>query len=258
MIYALVGFGKMGRAIDAAAAGRGHRRGPTVDLKARGRGVVRSIAAATWRGVAVAFEFTEPASAKDHVVALLRRGVGVVCGTTGWDASDPDVRRAARGARAGAVIAPNFSVGMNLFYGAVEEAARRYLAVEGYDPWVAEWHHRGKLDAPSGTAGRLAAIVAAGSPRGARVHGGVPGEPLPRGDVHLVAVRAGHEPGRHVVGFDGPFDAVTLSHAARGREGFAFGAVLAAEWIVGRRGIHDFGDVLDDLVSGSHKRGVRR
>jgi 4-hydroxy-tetrahydrodipicolinate reductase len=259
MIYALVGYGKMGRAIEAAATAAGHRRGAIVDRAARGQGVVRSLEAAPWRGVETAFEFTEPGSAKANVVALLRRGIAVVCGTTGWDASDPEVRRAARAGGAGAVIAPNFSVGMNLFYTAVEDAARRYLAVGGYDPWVAEWHHRGKKDAPSGTGARLAAMVAGAAPGGAAaVHAGLPEGPLPPGSVHLVAVRAGHEPGRHVVGFDGPFDAVTLTHAARGRDGFAAGAVLAAEWLAGKRGVHDFGDVLEDLVRGTKRKETRR
>jgi 4-hydroxy-tetrahydrodipicolinate reductase len=259
MKYALVGYGKMGRTIEAAAAIRQHTCATIVDLTGRGPGFVRTIGEASWRGVAIAFEFTEPDSAKDHVVALLRRGVGVVCGTTGWDASDPTVRRAARSSAAGAVIAPNFSVGMNLFYAAVGDAARRLLAVGGYDPWIAEWHHRAKADAPSGTARRLAAIVADASPKGATVREGLPAALIAPGDVHVAAVRAGHHPGRHLVGFDGPYDAVTLEHVARGREGFAEGAVLAAEWLRGRRGLHGFEDVLDDLVKVRRKkRGGRR
>jgi 4-hydroxy-tetrahydrodipicolinate reductase len=181
-----------------------------------------------------------------------------VCGTTGWDATDAAVRRAAKTGRCGAVIAPNFSVGMNLFYTAVADAAQKYLAVGGYDPWIAEWHHRAKADAPSGTARRLAAIVAAASPRGAVVHEGLTRERIAPADVHVAAVRAGHEPGRHVVGFDGPHDAVTIEHAARGREGFAEGAVLAAEWLRGRRGQHGFEEVLRDLVRDAARRGGRR
>jgi 4-hydroxy-tetrahydrodipicolinate reductase len=258
MKYALIGYGKMGRAIEGAAAIRGHTLGAVVDRAARGRRVARTIGEASWRGVTVAFEFTEPDAAKDHVVALLRRGVGVVCGTTGWDASDAAVRRAARASAAGAVIAPNFSVGMNLFYAAVADAARRYLAVGGYDPWIAEWHHRAKADAPSGTARHLAAIVVGVSPGGATVREGLSAAAIAPGDVHVAAVRAGHQPGRHLVGFDGPHDAVTLEHAAHGREGFASGAVLAAEWLHGRRGLHGFEKVLDDLVRGTRKQGGRR
>jgi len=258
MKYALIGYGKMGRAIETAAAARGHTLEKVVDRVGRGRRMARTIDGTSWRGVAVAFEFTEPDAAKDHVVALLQRGVGVVCGTTGWDPSDATVRRAARASAVGAVIAPNFSIGMNLFYAAVEDAARRYLAVGGYDPWIAEWHHRAKADAPSGTARRLAAIVAGAGPGGATVREGLPKVAIAPGDVHLAAVRAGHQPGRHLVGFDGPHDAVTLEHVARGREGFAVGAVLAAEWLCGRRGLHGFEGVLQDLVRGTRKRGGRR
>jgi 4-hydroxy-tetrahydrodipicolinate reductase len=256
--YALIGYGKMGRAIEAAAATRGHTLAVIVDRAARSRRVARTIDDASWRGVTVAFEFTEAAAARDHVVTLLKRGIGVVCGTTGWDASDVAVRRAARASKAGAVIAPNFSIGVNLFYASVADAARRYLAVGGYDPWIAEWHHRGKADMPSGTARRLGAIVAHASPRGASVHEGPSTARIAAGDVHVAALRAGHEAGRHLVGFDGPHDAVTLEHVARGREGFAGGAVFAAEWLRGRRGLHAFDEVLDDLVRGKRKRGGRR
>jgi 4-hydroxy-tetrahydrodipicolinate reductase len=258
MKYALIGYGKMGRSIEAAAAAGGHTLGGIVDRAARGRNVARTIEKGSWRGVTVAFEFTEPAAAKDHVIALLRRGIGVVCGTTGWDAGDAAVRRVARASTAGAVIAPNFSVGMNLFYAAVADAARRYRAVGGYDPWIAEWHHRAKADAPSGTARRLAAIVAEAAPGGATVREGLPETPLAPGDVHVAALRAGSQPGRHLVGFDGQDDAVILEHVARGREGFARGAVLAAEWLRGRRGLHGFDEVLNDLMRASRRRGGQR
>jgi len=258
MKFALVGYGKMGRAVEAAALSQGYTLGPIVDRSGRNRRVVRTIGEASWRGVGVAFEFTEPGVAKDHVVELLRRGIPVVCGTTGWDAEDATVRRAARASTAGAVIAPNFSIGMGLFYAAVADAARRYLMVGGYDPWVAEWHHRGKADAPSGTARRLAALVAGAGPAGASVCSGLPVAPIAPGDVHVVAIRAGSQSGRHLVGFDGPHDAVTFEHVARGREGFADGALRAAAWLRGRRGLHGFDEVLDDLVRGQQRRGGRR
>jgi len=238
MKYALIGYGRMGRAIEAAADARGHVLAAVVDRKATGKGIARAPGDVPWRGVGVAFEFTQPAAARENVLFALRHGVSVVCGTTGWDASDRAVRAAAKASGAAAVIAPNFSVGMNLFYGVVEDAARRFLAAGGYDPWIAEWHHKAKLDVPSGTALSLAKRVGR--------------------DVSIAAVRAGHESGRHVVGFDGPFDAVTFEHAARGRDGFAAGAVLAAEWLRGRRGVHGFDEVLDTLVRGAKRRGGKR
>jgi 4-hydroxy-tetrahydrodipicolinate reductase len=238
MNYALIGYGRMGRAIEAAAAARGHVLAAVVDRSAKGKGIARAPGEASWRGVTVAFEFTEPSAARANVLFALKRGVSVVCGTTGWDAGDRAVRAAAKASGASAVIAPNFSVGMNLFYAVIADAARRYLSAPGYDPWVAEWHHRAKLDVPSGTALTIAKIVGR--------------------DVSIAAVRAGHEPGRHLVGFDGPHDAVRLEHVARSRDGFAAGAVLAAEWLRGRRGVHGFDEVLDSLISGPKRRGGKR
>ena len=235
MRYALVGYGRMGRAIEAAASARGHRLVLVVDRGARGRGVVRSIGAAKWRGVDVAFEFTEGEGAGERVASLLAAGVAVVCGTTGWEPGDRAFRGAVKGARAGAVIAPNFSIGMSLFGALVKDAAAAFAAAGSYDPYLVEWHHRGKRDAPSGTALRLARLVASAPGGGGR-------------EPSIASVRAGHEPGRHLVGFDGPEDAVTLTHEARGRSAFASGAVVAGEWVVGRRGIHGFDEVCRDLV----------
>jgi len=110
----------------------------------------------------------------------------------------------------------------------------------------------------SGTARRLAALLAAAGPAATAVHAGLPAAPIAAGDVHVAAVRAGSESGRHLVGFDGPHDAVTLEHVARGRQGFADGAVRAAEWLRGRPGLHGFDEVLDDLVRGKRRRGGRR
>ena len=228
MKYAVVGYGKMGRAIDDAARARGHRRVAVVDRS-------RPVARARLAGAEVAFEFTAPSAARAHVLALLKRGVSVVCGTTGWEMDAGELGAAARKGRAAVIVAPNFSVGVNLFYAVVGEAAKRYLRA-GYDPWIAEWHHKAKRDAPSGTARRLATIVR-------------------DGEVPVASVRAGHEPGRHAVGFDGEHDAIVLTHEARGRHAFAAGAVLAAEWLAGRKGVHDFDAVLSDLVKG---RGGRR
>jgi 4-hydroxy-tetrahydrodipicolinate reductase len=250
MRFALVGYGRMGREIERVAAGRGHRLAAIVDPKASGPKGFRSIGAKALRGVDVAFEFTRPDTAEENVIALLARNVSVVCGTTGWDASSRAVRAAARRSRAAAVVGPNFSPGMALFYRVVEEAARLYLALPSYDPFVLESHHRGKADAPSGTARRLAEILA----RPVRI--GTPDAPLAPGEVHVVSVRAGHEAGEHTVGFDGEHDAIALTHRSRGRSGFALGAVLAAEWIGGRRGVHGFDEVVDGIVRAA--KGGRR
>ncbi len=252
MKYALVGYGRMGREIEAEASGRGHRLVAVLDPGMPHPLAVDAVRRGGPRGAEVAFEFTAPAEAERNVVSLLGAGVAVVCGTTGWNAGGTPVRRAARRSSAGAVIAPNFSVGMNLFYRVVSEAARLYGRAGAYDPFVVERHHRGKKDALSGTALRLAQVVAAAGRR--EIRAGGPEGPVPPGAVHVVGVRAGHEPGLHDVGFDGEHDTVTLTHRARGRSGFAHGAVLAAEWVRGRRGLHSFDDVLDHLLTKGGKR----
>ena len=225
MNLAIVGHGRMGGEIAKAAAARGHVVVATLD---RGDPLERA------RGAEAAFEFTEPGAAAANVSALLRLGVHVVCGTTGWDAAASGIDALAREAGRTAVVAPNFSIGVNLFAEILAEAARRLSGTGLYDPWLHESHHRGKLDAPSGTAKKLAAIVDR--------FGGRP--------TAVASTRAGFEPGFHEVGFDGEHDAIRLSHRARGRAGFAAGAVLAAEWTPGKLGLHGFEAVLEDLVKG--------
>ncbi len=253
MRVALVGYGRMGRAIEAAARSRGHEVVAIVDRRAEG--ALRTLDPGRLEGAEAAFEFTEPGSAREHVIGLLEAGIGVVCGTTGWNAEDRAVAEAAARGGSAAVIAPNFSVGMNLFLRVAAEAARRLLPTGLYDPHVLESHHRGKVDAPSGTALALARILA--SVGGEEIVRGIPERPVPRGAIHVASVRAGHEPGSHTVGFDGEHDEILLIHRARGRTGFAAGAVLAAEWLPGRTGRYGFDAVLDDLASGTREGGRR-
>jgi len=247
MNFALVGFGKMGRAIDGLATGRGHRRVAIIDPVAREAAAPSVAGTGVLEGADVVFEFTEPGSAEANVAEALQAGVAVVCGSTGWTLSSR-VERLLEQGPAGAVIAPNFSVGMNLFYRLIREASRLYGTPGLHQPYLIEKHHRAKRDAPSGTAIRLAEIVVENDRRIERIHEGNPVEPLPDGTLQVVSVRAGGATGTHTVGYEGQFDCVTLTHAARSREGFALGAVLAAEYVVGRSGLHDFDAVLEQLL----------
>jgi 4-hydroxy-tetrahydrodipicolinate reductase len=253
--YALVGYGRMGHEIEAVAAARGHELVAIVDPSERGRKVRRRIGAAELRGAEVAFEFTAPGCAEANVLALLGEGIPVVCGSTGWSPAGGAVERAARKARVAVVHAPNFSLGMNLFYLLVREAARLLGSTDRFDPYVLEAHHRGKVDAPSGTARRLAEMIVEEDPHRWSVHLEVPPTGLPQGAVQVVSIRAGHETGTHTVGFDGEHDRITLRHEARGRAGFAAGAVLAGEWVPGKRGLHGFDRVLSDLFPNARRMG---
>jgi 4-hydroxy-tetrahydrodipicolinate reductase len=243
MKYALVGHGRMGRAVDAVASSRGHTRTALVDAPIHGEAGWARLGEAD-----VAFEFTVGESAERNVCALLAIGVPVICGTTGWSPSEA-LGRAVREASAGLVLAPNFSIGMNLFFRLVAHAGRLLGPPGLHESFIHETHHRGKRDVPSGTARRLAAILVEADPRWTTVVEGHPLEPLPPGAVHVTGSRAGAEPGTHRVAFDGAHELIALEHRARGREGFALGAVLAAEWLGRRRGAHPFDAVVDALLA---------
>jgi 4-hydroxy-tetrahydrodipicolinate reductase len=253
--FALVGYGKMGREIEAVARSRGHDLVAIVDPSERGRGVRRRIGEAELEGAEVAFEFTAPGSAEQNVLALLGCGVAVVCGTTGFSPDLVALTKATRKAKRAVVLAPNYSLGVNLFFRLVQEAARLLGSTDRFDPYVLEVHHRGKVDAPSGTARRLADLVVEEDPHRWSVHVGVPPGGVPPGAVQVVSVRAGQETGTHTVGFDGEHDRIELTHRARGRGGFAAGAVLAGEWLPGKRGVHGFDRVLQDLFPAGGRRG---
>jgi len=253
MNYALVGWGRMGQAIDSVAKDRGHQRIAVIDPELEGDGICNSLDAADLSGAEVAFEFTHPGAAESNVVGLLEAGVAVVCGTTGWNVGSEKLQQAAKTSKAGAVIAPNFSLGMNMFYAVVRDASRMVGAVGSYEPCIVETHHRGKRDAPSGTARELARLMS--ETGGWSVHVGDPDDrPIPSGTIHVASVRAGFEPGSHTVSFDGEHDSMHLTHHARGRGGFALGSVLAGEWVVGRRGVHAFDSVLDALLKEGGQR----
>ena len=248
MNYALVGRGRMGQAVERLAGERGHRLALVVD-PAPGQGApsAPAVGHADFTGIDVAFEFTLPGEAPGNVDALVAAGVPVVCGTTGWT-PDPRLHHRAREKNVAVVVAPNFSVGVNLFFMVVWDAAARFGAAGGYGDWILESHHRGKVDAPSGTARKLAEIVSAADPRSPRVVEGNPEGRLPQDALHVASVRTGNEPGMHTVGFDSLHDEVELRHRLRNRDGLALGAVLAAEWLAGRSGLFDFQPVLLDLI----------
>ncbi|HET9299078.1 MAG TPA: 4-hydroxy-tetrahydrodipicolinate reductase [Candidatus Polarisedimenticolaceae bacterium] len=254
MKLALVGYGRMGREIEAVAQARGHEVVAIVDPGERGRRMRRRIGEDELSGAEAAFEFTSPGAAEQNVLALLACGVPVVCGTTGFSPDLVALAKATRKARKAVVLAPNYSLGVNLFFRMVQEAARLLGSTDRFDPFVLEEHHRGKVDAPSGTARRLADLVVEEDPHRWSVHEGVPPGGLPPGAVQVVSVRAGNETGTHIVGFDGEHDRIELIHRARGRGGFAAGAVLAAEWIPGKRGVHGFDRVLQDLFPAGGRR----
>lgn len=227
MRFGVVGAGKMGSEIEAMAGARGHDVVWKLDSRsnAAGRGLTSELISKA----DVVFEFTAPAAAPANLEALARAGATVVCGTTGWERDLPRITEAFRASGGALVHAANFSVGVRHFFELAKLAAALYPPA-GYAPFLVEEHHAEKRDAPSGTARKIARIVEE-----------VAGEKPP-----VSSVRAGTIPGTHRLVFESPEDEVELVHRARGRAGFAKGAVWAAERVAGRQGVFEFGELLSE------------
>ncbi len=237
MKLALFGQGGMGSLVEARAREAGHEI--TVVFTDRDAARTPEDLARALKGADVAVDFSVGSAVPDHVRACVRAGVPLVEGTTGWGAQLEEVRRIVEGGQGALVYGANFSVGANLFYRIVAAAAEQLGRDPSYGAFIEEAHHIRKKDAPSGTALKLKEIVARAFP----------------GGVSVASTRAGNIPGTHRVGFDGTADQITLTHEARSREGFAAGALLAARWIVGKRGVHEFTEVLDGILGSAKEAG---
>ena len=228
---AIVGYGKMGRMIERLAPEYGF------EVKAKFSGQdndgARALTAQSMVGVDVAVEFTRPEVATANLKKLAVVGVASVCGTTGWYAGLPPLTQEIGANGSALVWGANFSVGLNLFREIVAEAARRFAREENYGAWGWEIHHAAKKDAPSGT---LLALSDEMKRNGyAR-------------EISLSASRAGTVPGTHEIGFDSLEDTITIRHTARSREGFARGALRAANWVIGKKGVYEFREILNELA----------
>jgi 4-hydroxy-tetrahydrodipicolinate reductase len=222
---AIVGLGRMGRAIQQLAPDRGFEVVSRIDPNG---GDAPAITRDSLRGAEVAVEFSTPAAATGNILAALDAGCPIVVGTTGWYDERPRIEQAVR-ERAGAVlVAPNFSVGVAAFAEIVVAATRALRAVPGFDAHLVETHHTAKKDAPSGTAATLGKV---GSAEWGR-------------EIPITSIRTGSVPGTHAFVFDAPFEQIRIEHVARDRRVFADGALLAAKWLIGRAGVFTMQDVL--------------
>lgn len=226
---AVIGDGKMGQAIASLAAEHGFE---IVALLGERQVLPQGITRQLLDGADVAVEFTTPQFAAANVRGCIAAGCPVVCGTTGWDSARAGVEADVRAHDGALLWAPNFSIGMHLFGRLVEYAAKLVEeANAGFDAHLVETHHAQKIDAPSGTARALAERAERAS-----------GRPMP-----VTSVRVGSVPGTHQVIFDGAFEQIRLEHTARDRRVFATGALTAARWLAGRRGVF----TLDHLLGTS-------
>ncbi|MFN2455069.1 MAG: 4-hydroxy-tetrahydrodipicolinate reductase [Pyrinomonadaceae bacterium] len=246
MKLALLGYGVMNRLVEASAREQGHE----VTLKIASRSLTTPACETEaarnpdeliklLRDVDAAIDFSVAEAVLTHTKACALAGVPLVVGTTGWNAQREDVQRIIDEHNGALVYGANFSIGVNLFYRVAARAAELFATIEAYAPFIEEAHHSRKKDAPSGTALKLRDILF---------------ESYEQRDVPVTSLRAGYIPGTHVVGFDSAADQITLTHAARSREGFAAGALTATQWIIGRKGVYEFSEVMDEILKGSGER----
>ncbi len=230
MKIALIGNGKMGKLITSLAAGRGFEIVLTIDES--DADLSAKELAKKLKGVEAAIDFSTAEAVKRNVEACLMANIPLVEGTTGWNSEKENIKKCVEEKNGAFVFGANFSIGVNLFYKIAAYASELFSKFEDYEAFIEEQHHSRKRDAPSGTALKLKEIVAVNIAK----------------DFSVSSTRAGNIPGTHRVGFDGNADQILLEHTARSREGFASGAILAAEWLVGRQGFYEFTDVMEEIL----------
>ncbi len=229
MRIAIVGYGRMGQMIERVALTRGHEISARFDIDNNQE--AKGLTSESLADVDVAIEFSTPEVSLGNLRRLIELRVPTVVGTTGWYQHLDVIRQSVVANKATLVYSANFSIGMNLFFRLSREAGRLFSRYPEYDPYLIEHHHKFKMDAPSGTAIVIGNLLRE-SYRDST--------PVP------ASIRGGHVPGTHEVGFDSEADTITLTHTARSREGFAVGAVLAAERIVSKTGFFEFAEILFD------------
>jgi 4-hydroxy-tetrahydrodipicolinate reductase len=231
MKIALLGYGKMGQVIERIALERGH----TIVLKKDEFNTYDGLYDAD-----VAIDFSIPMVAVSNISSAINAGVPVVSGTTGWLEHYNEMVALCNEKKGGFISSSNFSLGVNIFFELNEYLAKIMAQLDNYTVTMEEIHHTQKLDAPSGTAISLAKGVIENSK-----YSGYTLENPKDGEIHIEHKRIGDVPGTHTVNYNSIVDAIEIKHTAHNREGFALGAVIAAEWLVGKQGVFSMKDVLN-------------
>lgn len=231
---ALIGYGKMGKLLEELAPMHDFEVSVRLDGRsnAEGNGITRE----RFQDIEAAIDFSVPGAVAANVERLAGLGIPAVVGTTGWQDDLPRIKalvKANEERGAGLLYGANFSVGVQVFYRLAAAAAQLLAAEASYDAWLYEIHHKKKKDAPSGTLKEIQRVLeAAGYDR----------------PIDVASNRAGAIPGSHQIGFDSEADTILLEHRARSRAGFAHGALRAARWMLGRRGVYEFSAVWEEVI----------
>jgi 4-hydroxy-tetrahydrodipicolinate reductase len=242
MTLGLIGYGKMGREVEQVAQEKGLKITAIINEAENAGGI--GLTETSLKGVDVCIDFSTPSAVLGNIEAVADCGKNIVVGTTGWYDRLDHVRKLVKGKNIGLLYASNFSLGVNIFAHIVADAARLFDHYPDYDVAIRELHHKAKKDSPSGTALSLASQILHMMKRKSDIlHDTSHGEIKPH-QLHVTSTRVGNVTGTHSVLFDSECDSIELVHSAKNRRGFALGAIVAAEWLKGKKGLYTMRDVI--------------
>ncbi len=243
---ALIGYGKMGKMLKQMA--------PEYDMEIVSiidpfvKGCFEEINENSLKDCDICVEYTTPASVLYNCKKVAMLGKSVVIGTTGLELHLEELKNITESYNVGIIYSSNYSVGMNLFFKIIEDTAKKFSSVKGYDVSGLEIHHRQKLDSPSGTAKKLTEIILENiSDKKVEQYDRVDRK-IKEEELHFASIRAGHNMGEHTIMFDSEADVITLSHSIRNRKGLASGTLLATKWIEGKTGLFNFQEVFTEII----------
>ena len=248
MNVGIIGYGRMGHEIEKVAKDKGITI-RTIDPN-DDNADFKEINEESMKDVDVCVDFTHPDSVISNIEKISKFKKNIVVGTTGWYDKIDEVRSIIENANTGLIWSGNFSVGVNIYFKIIENAAKIINNVDDYDVFVHEFHHNKKADSPSGTAVMIGEILTDNIERKKRVVTEELKRKIAADELHISSTRGGSIPGTHIVGFDSTADTIELKHTARNRQGFALGAIMATQWIQGKKGFYDINDMMKEIVGG--------
>ncbi|MBA4313455.1 MAG: 4-hydroxy-tetrahydrodipicolinate reductase [Chlorobiaceae bacterium] len=245
MNIALLGYGNMGKEVERLAKEKNItvKKIFTIENNLRAMGITKE----ALKEVDVCIDFSVPTAVVENIKTVAALGKNMVIGTTGWYDKIAEVEKIVKTNKIGFLYSPNFSLGMNIFYQILSSATHIFEKFDCYDPAIQETHHRGKTDSPSGTALTLAQILIGNIRRKRSMFQETAHKKLKPEELHITSTRVGHVVGKHAVIFDSEADTIELVHTAKNRAGFAMGALIAAEFLKGKKGIYTMKDVITSI-----------
>jgi 4-hydroxy-tetrahydrodipicolinate reductase len=248
MNIAIIGYGNMGHEIEKIANDKGIST-VTIDPDEESANF-KEINEESMNGVDVCVDFTHPESVIGNIEKISKFKKNIVVGTTGWYDNMDDVKKIIKNAGTGLIWSGNFSLGVNMYFKIVENAAKIMDKFDDYDVFVHEFHHNKKADSPSGTAVMIGKILTDNIGRKDKVVTEELKRKIEPDELHISSTRSGNIPGTHIVGFDSAADTIELTHTNRNRDGLAVGTVMAVQWIQGKKGFYGINDLMKEIIGG--------